>query len=108
MRILYRLTLAAVLAAPALASAQSVPVARPAPRAKKAAAPASVPPVLDRELFFGNPEIAAAQISPDGRYIAFLKPWKETRNVWVKKTSEPYTAAHLVTADAHRPIPSFF
>jgi len=38
----------------------------------------SFPPILDRELFFGNPEIAAAQISPDGKYIAFLKPWKET------------------------------
>ena len=66
------------------------------------------PPLLDRELFFGNPEIAAAQLSPDGKYIAFLKPWKETRNVWVKKISEPYTAARLVTADTKRPIPGFF
>jgi len=31
-------------------------------------------PILDRELFFGNPEIAAAQLSPDGQYVAFLKP----------------------------------
>ena len=69
---------------------------------------AELPPILDRELFFGNPEIAAAQISPDGRYVAFLKPWKETRNVWVKKTEEPYGAAHLVTADPKRPIPGFF
>ena len=30
------------------------------------------PPVLDRELFFGNPEIAAAQLSPDGRAIVFV------------------------------------
>src|SRR6187397_1672030 len=35
------------------------------------------PPVLDRELFFGNPEIAAADLSPDGQYIAFLKPWHD-------------------------------
>lgn len=75
-----------------------------------AAAPAKalLPPVLDRELFFGNPEIAGAQISPDGTYIAFLKPWKDTRNVWVKKVGEPYSAAHLVTADPKRPIPGFF
>jgi dipeptidyl aminopeptidase/acylaminoacyl peptidase len=102
-----RLLLTALLAVPSLAWAQSIPVARKTAPAKKPAA-AGLPPLLDRELFFGNPEIAAAQISPDGRYIAFLKPWKETRNVWVKKTGEPYTAAHLVTADAHRPIPSFF
>jgi dipeptidyl aminopeptidase/acylaminoacyl peptidase len=69
---------------------------------------AAPPPVLDRELFFGNPEIAAAQLSPDGKYVAFLKPWKDTRNVWVKKTGDPYTAAHLVTADPKRPIPGFF
>jgi len=68
----------------------------------------AVPPLLDRELFFGNPEIAAAQISPDGQYIAFLTPWKDTRNVWVKKTSEPYEAARLVTAETKRPIPNFF
>ena len=69
---------------------------------------AQQPPVLDRELFFGNPEIAAAQISPDGRYIAFLKPWKDTRNVWVKKADEPYSAARLITADPKRPVPGFF
>ncbi len=69
---------------------------------------ATAPPLLDRELFFGNPEIAAAQISPDGQYVAFLKPWKDTRNVWVKKTSEPYEAARLVTAETKRPIPNFF
>src|SRR5436190_21735831 len=67
-----------------------------------------LPPLIDRELLFGNPEIASAQLSPDGRYIAFLKPWKDTRNVWVKKTGEPYSAGHLVTADGHRPIPGFF
>jgi hypothetical protein len=26
-----------------------------------------LPPLIDRELFFGNPEIASATISPDGR-----------------------------------------
>ncbi len=76
--------------------------------ATASAQPATAPPLLDRELFFGNPEIAAAQVSPDGQYVAFLKPWKDTRNVWVKKTSEPYEAARLVTAETKRPIPNFF
>ena len=83
------------------------PAPRPAPAAK-ATAPKGVPPVLDRELFFGNPEIAGAQLSPDGKWIAFLKPWKETRNVWVKKTGDPYDKAKLVTAEPKRPIPGFF
>lgn len=67
-----------------------------------------LPPLLDRELFFGNPEIAAAQISPDGKHIAFLKPWNDTRNVWVKKAGEPYSAARRLTAEAKRPVAGFF
>ena len=35
---------------------------------------AAPPPLLDRELFFGNPEIAGAQLSPDGKWIAFRSP----------------------------------
>jgi len=100
------------VAVPALAAAQAEapaaparPAAKPAPAARPAAA---VPPVLDRELFFGNPEIAGAQISPDGEYMAFLKPWKDTRNVYVKKTAEPFDKARRLTAEAKRPIPGFF
>jgi dipeptidyl aminopeptidase/acylaminoacyl peptidase len=70
--------------------------------------PAGLPPLIDRELFFGNPEITGAQLSPDGRYVAFIKPWKDTRNIWVKKATEPFTSARLVTADTRRPIPGYF
>jgi dipeptidyl aminopeptidase/acylaminoacyl peptidase len=73
-----------------------------------AAAQPGPPPLLDRELFFGNPEIAGAQLSPDGKYVAFLKPWSDTRNIWVKKTEEPFDAARRVTAETKRPIPGFF
>jgi dipeptidyl aminopeptidase/acylaminoacyl peptidase len=73
-----------------------------------ARAGAAPPPVLDRELFFGNPEIAAAQLSPDGQYMSFLKPWSDTRNIWVKKTAEPFAAARRVTAETTRPIPGYF
>jgi dipeptidyl aminopeptidase/acylaminoacyl peptidase len=65
------------------------------------------PPLIDRELFFGNPEIAGAQISPDGKFIAFLKPYKDTRNIWVKRTEEPFSAAKLITSDTRRPIPGY-
>jgi Tol biopolymer transport system component len=66
------------------------------------------PPIIDRELFFGNPEIASATLSPDGKYIAFRKPWNGTMNVWVKKAEEPFDSAKRVTAEARRPIPAFF
>lgn len=69
---------------------------------------AQPPPIIDRELFFGDPEIIGAQLSPDGKYIAFLKPWNKTRNIWVKRTEEPFNAAHLVTAETKRPIPGYF
>jgi dipeptidyl aminopeptidase/acylaminoacyl peptidase len=87
-----------------------VPTALLAFLAVVAAAPAraELPPVLDRELFFGNPEIAGAQLSPDGQYVAFLKPWKDTRNVYVKKIGEPFDKARLVTTEAKRPIPALF
>jgi dipeptidyl aminopeptidase/acylaminoacyl peptidase len=65
-------------------------------------------PLLDRELFFGDPEIIGADISPDGRYIAFLKPLNGVRNVWVKRTEEAFDAARPITRDTKRPIPGFF
>jgi dipeptidyl aminopeptidase/acylaminoacyl peptidase len=66
-----------------------------------------LPPLLDRELFFGNPEIVNAELSPDGRYISFLKPWQDTRNIWVKKVDEPFSAAKLLTTETKRPIPGY-
>jgi len=67
-----------------------------------------LPPLIDRELFFGNPEISGAQISPDGKYISCLKPYKDTRNIWVKGVNEPWTAAKLITNDIKRPVTQYF
>jgi dipeptidyl aminopeptidase/acylaminoacyl peptidase len=72
------------------------------------AALAEQPPVIDRNLFFGEIAIAGAQISPDGRFISFLKPYKGTRNIWVKRAAEPFSAARPVSAEATRPIRSYF
>jgi dipeptidyl aminopeptidase/acylaminoacyl peptidase len=68
---------------------------------------AGLPPLIDRDVIFGNPEIAGAQLSPDGRYIAFLKPWKDTRNIYVKGVSEPFSAARLLTTEAKRPVAGY-
>jgi len=66
-----------------------------------------LPPLIDRELLFGNPEIAGAQISPDGKYLAFVKPWNGTLNIWVKKAAEPFSAARLLTTEAKRPVAGY-
>src|ERR1700721_945602 len=60
--------------------------------------------LIDREALFGNPDITGAQISPDGVDLAFIKPWKDTRNLWVKKTEEPFSSARLLTTEPKRPI----
>jgi dipeptidyl aminopeptidase/acylaminoacyl peptidase len=69
---------------------------------------AQQPPLLDRELFFGDPEISGAQISPDGKYITFMRPYQNVRNIWIKGAAEPFTAARPLTASAKRPIPAYF
>jgi dipeptidyl aminopeptidase/acylaminoacyl peptidase len=68
---------------------------------------AAVPPLIDRDVIFGNPEIAAAELSPDGNYVAFLKPWKDTRNVYVKAVGEPFSAARLLTTETKRPVAGY-
>ena len=67
------------------------PAAAQSANAKGAAA--NLPPLIDRELIFGNPEITGAQISPDGQFISFIKPYQDTRNVWVKKAGDPFRPA---------------
>ncbi|MBV6624321.1 MAG: S9 family peptidase [Rivularia sp. (in: Bacteria)] len=66
------------------------------------------PPLIDRKIFFGDPEISGAQLSPDGKYLAFRKPLNGVINVWVKGIDEPMSAARPVTEDKNRPIPAYF
>lgn len=61
------------------------------------------PPLLDRKLFFGNPEIAAGELSPDGRTISFLKAHQGIMNVWVKPFDAPFEAARPIT-QSDRPL----
>ncbi len=69
---------------------------------------AQQPALIDREIFFGNPEYAGARISPDGKYISFIKPLKDVRNVWVKRIEEPFEKARPLTAEMKRPISGYF
>ncbi len=71
-------------------------------------AAAQQPALIDRELFFGNPEYAGAQISPDGKYISFIRPLNDVRNVWVKGVDEAFEKARPLTAEKKRPISGYF
>lgn len=60
-------------------------------------------PILDRELFFGNPQIAGGQLSPDGKWISFMKPFNGIMNIWVKSFDQPFEEARPLT-NSTRPL----
>jgi dipeptidyl aminopeptidase/acylaminoacyl peptidase len=93
--------------APALAVQEAAAAAEEASAAQALPYLDRLPPLIDRDLFFGDPEISASQISPDGRYLTFIKPYEGVRNVWVKGLREPWDAARPLTAD-DRPVPGYF
>lgn len=66
-----------------------------------------LPELLDRELFFGDPEISGAQLSPDGEWVTFMRPFEGVRNIWIKRFGEDFDAARPLTRDG-RPVPGYF
>ncbi|MFO7999146.1 MAG: S9 family peptidase, partial [Bacteroidales bacterium] len=67
-----------------------------------------LPPLLDRDLFFGDPQIAGAQLSPNGEFISFMRPFDGTRNLWVKARGASFDDALPVTDRTDRPIMGYF
>ncbi|HEY7471185.1 MAG TPA: S9 family peptidase [Gemmatimonadota bacterium] len=67
-----------------------------------------VAPLIDREVFFGNPRIVNGQLSPDGRWLSFVQPLDAILNVWVKRIEEPFDAARPMTDDRDRPVVQSF
>lgn len=90
------------------ASAEAPPMPPAPPPAPTAEAPATTPPKEDpslvaRELLFGNPNKAAAKISPDGKQLAYLAPVDGVLNVFVGPADDP-SKAKPVTSDKKRGI----
>src|SRR6185503_5358447 len=68
---------------------------------------ADAPPLIPREVLFGNPEKVSPQISPDGKRLAGIAPdSKNVLQVWVKTIGG--TDDKVVTADKKRGIRRFF
>ncbi len=76
--------------------------------ASAGAAVAQQPAIIDREVFFGDPEISGSQLSPDGRFISFIKPLGGVRNVFVKGIDQPFSSARPVTFETKRPVGGYF
>jgi dipeptidyl aminopeptidase/acylaminoacyl peptidase len=81
-------------------SGLAVAFAALAPLAPRAVA--QLPPIIPVQQFFDSPEIALAQISPDGRWLAYLKPYHGKLNVFVRPLAGG--AERRMTADTTRPI----
>jgi dipeptidyl aminopeptidase/acylaminoacyl peptidase len=71
--------------------------------AARAAAPGRVP----LKLFFDNPKYASAEISPDGKRLAFLAPADNRLNIWICGMGAPLDSARLVTHEKERGISAF-
>jgi dipeptidyl aminopeptidase/acylaminoacyl peptidase len=80
----------------------------PQPRVAQAQQTSAQPALIDRELLFGDPEISGAQLSPDGKFLSFIKPYNGTRNLWVKGLNEPFDKARVMTNDQARPVRGYF
>ena len=63
-------------------------------------------PLLPMEDFFRNPESASYSISPDGRRLAFVKPWENRMNVYVRDLETGIDKR--VTSATERDIAGFF
>jgi dipeptidyl aminopeptidase/acylaminoacyl peptidase len=81
--------------------------AEPAPANDASAAATAEVELISRDALFGNPERAAVQISPDGKYLSWVAPVEGVMNVWVAPANDP-AKAKAVTDDKARGIREYF
>jgi hypothetical protein len=48
--------------------------------------------LIDRKVFFGNPDKASVKLSPDGQQISYIAPVNGVMNVFVGPTDKPDAA----------------
>jgi dipeptidyl aminopeptidase/acylaminoacyl peptidase len=62
----------------------------------------SIVPLIPVQDFFRNPSCSSFRISPDGQHIAYLKPWEQRLNVWVKSLADG--SEQRLTAETDRNV----
>ncbi|MDX1390155.1 MAG: hypothetical protein R3344_13260, partial [Acidobacteriota bacterium] len=65
-----------------------------------------MPAIIPVSSFFDNPEIAGAQISPDGEWLSYLKAWEGKLQVFAKRVGTDDEIQ--LTADTERPVTGYF
>ncbi len=68
---------------------------------------ADQPPLIPRQVLFGNPSRAGAMLSPDGTKLAFSAPVGGVMNVWLGPAGD-ISAAKPITHETDRPLRIFF
>lgn len=63
-------------------------------------------PLLPVEDFFKNPEKTAFHLSPDGKHISYLAPYKSRMNLFIKKDND--SAAVRITSITESDIDNYF
>jgi dipeptidyl aminopeptidase/acylaminoacyl peptidase len=66
----------------------------------------SLPPIIPLEALFDAPLIQWGGISPDGRWLSYMKPWHGRQNVFVRPVGS--NIERTVTRDSVRSIPSYW
>ena len=68
---------------------------------------AELPPLIPREILFGNPARSDPQISPDGSQLTWLAPDKNgILNVWASGLDGAHP--HVITNETHQPVHWYF
>ncbi|QSJ20575.1 S9 family peptidase [Nostoc sp. UHCC 0702] len=66
----------------------------------------SLPPLIPRQILFGNPEKTSPKLSPDGKYLAYIAPdEKNVLQVWLQTVGQE--DHQILTADKKRGIRTF-
>ena len=67
---------------------------------------AELPPLIPREVIFGNPEKTGPQLSPDGKVLAYIAPEEGVLNVWIRTVGQQDDRA--ITHDRGRGVRGYF
>ena len=88
--------------APPVVASTPVPAPAPAPRVD--------PNLIPRDVLFGNPEHVAPQVSPDGKWLAYIGPVDGVLNVMVVSAESPvdFSKAKAVSHEKNRPVYEFY
>lgn len=68
---------------------------------------ATLPPIVPRQILFGNPERKNPRISPDGQYLTYLAPdEKNLMQVWIRTVGQ--NDDRMLTSEQKRGIQTYF